>query len=96
LIERVERVPGWGRTVGFPIPVRRLVEVDFGLRRSASGGDAWAPVGEAEVAENVVDDVGLGEEGEDAQNSVAAGTAEGVELVDAREELGPADAGGGG
>jgi hypothetical protein len=53
-------------------------------------------VGEAEVAEDALDDLGLGEEGEDAQGAVASGAAEGIELVDASEELGPADAGGGG
>ena len=48
------------------------------------------------MAEDAFDDVGLGEEGEDAQRAVAAGTAQGVELVDPGPELGPADAGGGG
>jgi hypothetical protein len=48
------------------------------------------------MAKDAFDDIGLGEEGEDAQGAVTAGTAQGVELVDARQELGPADADRGG
>ena len=55
-----------------------------GPGRSAGGGEAWGPVGEAEVAEDALDDLGLGEEGEDAQGAVASGAAQGIELVDAR------------
>jgi hypothetical protein len=44
------------------------------------------------MAEDALDEVGLGEEGEDAQGAVATGAAQGVDLVDLREELGPADA----
>jgi hypothetical protein len=53
-------------------------------------------MGEVEMSEDAVDDGGIGEEGEDAQGAVASGAAQGIEFVDASEELGPAEAGGAG
>lgn len=96
MIEGIE--VGWGRVVTpwCSYPMRGLVEIELSLGRSAGWGEAWGPVVEAEVAEEALDDDGLGEEGEDAQSAVAAGAAQGVEFVDPSEELGPADAGGGG
>ncbi len=48
------------------------------------------------MSEDALDDGGIGEEGEDAQGAVASGAAQRIELVDASEELGPAEAGGAG
>ena len=99
----IEGIDAWGRWVAGEVPagrdslpVRGLVEVDLSLGRSPSGGEARGSMGEPEMSEDTVDDGGIGEEGEDAQCAVASGAAEGIELVDASEELGPAEAGGAG
>ena len=78
------------------IPVRGLVEVDLGLGWSPSGSLARGAMGEVEMSEDALENGGIGEEGEDAQGAVASGAAEGIEFVDASEELGPAEAGGAG
>ena len=62
------------------IPVRGLVEVDLGLGWSPSGSLARGAMGEVEMSE----DAG------------ASWSAQGIEFVDASEELGPAEAGGAG
>jgi hypothetical protein len=93
---RGKRVAGEVPTGRDSIPVRGLVEVDLSLGRSSSGGGARGAMGEVEMSEDAVDDGGIGEEGEDTQGAVASRAAQRVELVDASEELGPAEAGGAG
>ena len=63
--------------------------------RSAGGGEPRRGVGQVEVAEDGANGLGVGEEGEDAHVRAALGAAEGEDLVDAGEELGPAGAGAG-
>ena len=82
----------------------RLVEVEAGigveaevvLGRATRGGEGRRSGGQAEVAENGVNGLGGGDEGEDAHVGAAVGAGEGEDLVDAGEEAGPARAGGGG
>jgi len=66
------------------------------LRRPASRGEDRGPDGEVEVLEDLADDGGISEEGDDAHLPMARGTAERVDLVDPGEELSPAGAGSGG
>lgn len=96
LIEGIEVGAGWCSALGFSFPLGCLVEIDLRLWRSACGSEARRPVGEGEVSEDAFDDGGVGEEGEDAQVAVASGATQGIELVDAGQELGPAEAGGAG
>ena len=96
LIEGIAVGAGWCSALGFSFPLGCLVEIDLGLWRSACGSESWGPMGEGEVSEDALDDRGVGEEGEDAQGAVASGATQGVELVDAGQELGPAEAVGAG
>lgn len=48
---------------------------------------------DSQVAQNRPNDGGVGEEGEDPHGPVAGGTLEGIDFVDAGEELSPAPAG---
>ena len=68
---------------------RRLVEVEFGLGRAASGGHAGRPMGQVEVEEDALDGGGEGDEGDDLHLSTADGAEEREHIVDAGQELGP-------
>ena len=71
------------------------VEVEGGLGRIPCGRESWRGVGKLQVAENGAGGPGIGEEGEDAHGGAALGAAEGEDLIDAGQKLGPAGAGGG-
>jgi hypothetical protein len=68
---------------------RGLVEVQLGLGRAASGGDAGRPMGEVEMEEDALDGGGEGDERDDPHLTAADGTQEREHLVDAGQELGP-------
>jgi hypothetical protein len=70
------------------------VEVEGSLGRIPCGRESWRGVRELEVAEDGARGPGVGEEGEDAHGGAALGAAEGEDLADAGEEMGPAGAGG--
>jgi hypothetical protein len=72
------------------------VEVECRLRRSPGRWESGWGVGKLQVAENGAGGLGVGEESEDAHVGAALGAAEGEDLIDAGQELGPAGAGGGG
>jgi len=63
---------------------------------AASRGEGRGPNGEVEVLEDLADDGGISEEGDDPHLPMARGTAERVDLVDPGEELSPSGAGPGG
>jgi hypothetical protein len=60
-----------------------------------AGGEWRRGRGQAEVAEDGIDGLGSGDEGDDAHVGAAVGAEQGEDLVDAGEEAGPAGAGGG-
>jgi hypothetical protein len=76
------------------LEVRRLVERELSLGRTAGRQDGWRPGGEVQVEENRLDRGRVGPEGEDLHLPAASRTQERQHLVDAGEELSPADAGG--
>jgi len=55
------------------LEVGLAVEAEVGLRRAAGGGERRGCGGQTEMAENGVNELGLGEEGEDAQVDAAVG-----------------------
>ena len=81
---------------------RRLVELEVGLGigaevglgRAAGRGEGWRCGGQTEVAEEGVNGLVRGEEGEDAHMGAAVGAVEGEDLLDAGEQTGPAGASG--
>jgi len=74
------------------LEVGLAVKAEVGLRRTPSRGEGWRCGGQTEVAEDGLNGLELGEEGEDALVGAAVGALEGEDLVDAGEETGSAGA----
>ena len=68
--------------------------MEFGLGRPASGGDAWRPMRQVEMEEDVLHGGGERDEGDDAHVTAADGTQEREHLVDPGQELRPQHAAG--
>ena len=76
------------------IECRRLVEVEFDLRRAPSGGHPGGLMRQVEMEEDALHGGGEGDEGDDPHLALAGGAQEREDFVDAGEELGPDHASG--
>ena len=83
-----------GAREGLPIPRgRRIDGEELGLRWAPGRSDRAWMLQDTEMPEDGAHDVRVSEGGEDAHLAVAGGAAQGVDLVDAGEELSPAASG---